>query len=167
MMDIKRHQRGLNISGKQIPNVGGGWNTSRYNCNQFIKRSRCVGIVFESQKAGHNKAYISQHNITDALTISLHNPTPTAAKDIVRYSAKYNLIKLGYYFSNKQFTENKDFAYHEQMLFENGDDINFDKLKNSNVKIDRNIVMKFVKEAFQNTEKINFDRLIKIIKELN
>ena len=53
------------------------------------------------------------------------------------------------------------------MLFENVDDINFDKLKNSNVKIDRNIVMKFVKEAFQNTEKINFDRLIKIIKELN
>ena len=62
-MEIKRHQRGLNVSGKQIPSVGGGWNTSRYNCNQFIKKSRCVGIVFESQKAGHNKAYIIQHNI--------------------------------------------------------------------------------------------------------
>lgn len=164
-MEIKRHQRGLNVSGKQIPSVGGGWNTSRYNCNQFIKKSRCVGIVFESQKAGHNKAYIIQHNITDALTVSLHNPTPTAAKDIVKYSAKYNIIKLGYYFSNKEFIENKDFDFHEKLLFESESSIECDKIKNSNVVINRNLVIRFVKDSFQNTEKIDFDKLIKIIKE--
>lgn len=164
-MEIKRHERGLNISGKQIPNVGGGWSASRYNCSQFIKKSRCIGIVFESQKAGHNKAYILEHRITDALTISLHNPSCHAAKDVVRYSTKYNIIKLGYYFTQQQFVEDKDFAYHEDLLFEKNNDLNFDKIKNSNVFINRDVVIKFIKDSFQNSEKIDFNKLIKIIKE--
>lgn len=164
-MNIQRHQRGLSISGKQIPNVGGGWNTSRYNCSQFIKRARCVGIIFESQRAGHNKAYINEHNITDSLTVSLHNPSCMAAKDIVRYVAKYNIIKLGYYFLNKEFIEDKNFAYHENLLFENNNNLDYDRIKNSNIVINRNIVMKFVKDSFQNSQKIDFNKLIKIIKE--
>lgn len=165
-MEIRRHQRGLNISGKQIPNVGGGWNTSRYNENQFIKKSRCVGVLFESQNAGHNKAYIIEHNITDAMTVSLHNPSCMAAKDVVRYSAKYNIIKLGYYFSKNEFVEGRDFAFHQDLLFEKNENLNIDKLKNSNVLIDRNVVMKFVKDSFQNTDKIDFQKLVKIIKEM-
>ena len=34
----------------------------------------------------------------------------------------------------------------------------------TNIKIDRNEVMKFVKNSFQNTEKIDFDMLLKIIR---
>lgn len=41
-VQIKRHEPCLNVSGKQIPNIGGGWNCSRYNENVFVKKSRCV-----------------------------------------------------------------------------------------------------------------------------
>lgn len=167
-MQIDRSNCILSITGKPIPNVGGGWVSSKYNINQFIKKSKNLGIIFVNQRSGHKKAQLIQHNITDALTVSLHNPTCHAAKDIVRYVTKYNIIKIAYTFTNFTFIENKNFKYHQDLLFEDNNDINFDKIKNTTFVIDRNYVINYVKQKFINTEKIEFENLFKqIIKGVN
>lgn len=164
---IQRHQPGLSVSGKPLPLIGGGWNVSRYNQNQFVKKTHCLGISYKHQNAGHNKAYVLQHNITDSLTISLHNPSCHAAKDIVRYATKYFIIKLAYYILDKPFVQNKDFAFHESLLFEGNDNLQIDFIKNTKYIIDRNFVIRYVKQSFQNTNKINFQKLKQAIKQRN
>ena len=158
-MDISRNTGRLQISGKIIPNIGGGWNGSKYNQNDFVSRARKIGIIFQTQRSGHWKACLKDDTISDPLTISLHNPTTQAAKDMVRYVTKYIIIKLGYDILNLVIQQNRDFKFHQDLLFENTDDINFDKIKNVNINIDRNCVIEYIKRCFLNNEKINLKKL--------
>lgn len=165
-MEISRNIGQLQISGKTIPNIGGGWSGSRYKQNDFVCRARKLGVVFQQQNSGHWKAYIKSDIISDPLTISLHNPSTQAAKDMIKYVTKYIIIKLGYCLKNLPFEQNKDFKYHQMLLFCNNNDNDFDEIKNTKLKIDRNKVIQYIKKCFLNNEKINFEKLkMNVVKE--
>lgn len=150
----------LNISGKIPPPIGGGWSSSNYNLNEFVKKSKSIGILFEKQNGGHFKAVTKDCRINDTLTINLHNPTTDGAKDIVRYVTKQNIIKLGYFLLNKPFEIGKKFSEHEDIIFFNDCNIEFDQLKELNKRINRKKVLEYVKLCFLLCDKFDFEYLI-------
>lgn len=150
----------LIISGKLLPNLGGGWSSSNYKVNEFVKKCNYIGLMFKNQNAGHFKAYPKDIFITDSLTISLHNPTTDAAKDIIRYMSKYYIIKLGYVLMNQEFVANKKFAEHEDILFQRTNDLETEVTKN-NIIIDRRFIIEYVKKCFFLTKKIDFNIIVK------
>lgn len=156
---INRTQDRLAVSGKRFPNIGGGWNCSRYNENDFISKSRKIGVIFQSKNSGHCKVLLKDAIITDPLIVSLHNTTTQAAKDIVRYVSKYMIIKIAYSLIGKEFQNNRDFFYHQNKLFENTDDLNYQYLREINKKINRNFVINYVKKCFIDGDKLNFQLL--------
>lgn len=153
-------QNSLNISGKLPPNIGGGWSSSNYKVNEFIKRARNIGIIFEKQNGGHYKAVARDYPVNDTLTISLHRPTTDGAKDMIRYMTKYNIIRLGYYISELSFDIGKKFSEHENKLFELNDNLDFDFLLRIDKKINRKKVLDYTKTCFLLCEKFDFQYLV-------
>lgn len=150
----------LNISGKMPPCIGGGWSSSNYKVNEFIKRARNIGVTFEKQNGGHYKAIAKDYPVNDTLTISLHRPTTDGAKDMIRYMTKYNIIKVGYHAVQKEFEIGKKFSEHEKELFELNNDLEFDYFLDINKKINRKKVLEYVKLCFLSCDKIDFKYLV-------
>lgn len=147
------------ISGKLLPNLGGGWSSSNYKLSEFVKKCHYIGLVLKPQNSGHFKAFPKDIFVTDSLTINLHNPTTDAAKDIVRYMSKYYVTKLGYDILNARFEENKKFSEHEDILFEKNNDLEIEKINNMSVIIDRRYIIEYIKQCFFLTKKVNFDKI--------
>jgi hypothetical protein len=119
-----------------------------------------LGVIFEKQNSGHWKATLKDFVISDPLTISLHNPATEAAKDLVRYVTKYYIIKIAALTLKINLDSNKDFKYYESICFDEYNDLNYDKLKNQNIFINRSVVIDYIKQCFLRNEKINIEQLL-------
>lgn len=156
-MQINRHNCVLSLSGKDIPNIGGGWKASQYDLKDFLQRSKKIGIIFQKINSGHTKALIKGNTINDSLVVSLHgNPKCEAAKDVIRFATKYYIILIAYMIANKPFNGGKSFDFYEKEIFDQKySDLNYDKLKNNNVLINRKNIIEYVKKQFLNKDSVD------------
>ena len=152
----------LRITGKRPPHTG-NLNRGKFHHTTVRQKLKSLDLIsLDNKVKSHSKMNCKSLKFAEGLSISFHQPTADGIKDILKYTTKITIIKIGYALLSESGEENKSFDQHESLLFNKDENLDFDILKKEAIIIDRNKVMNYVKQCFERDTKIDIAEAISL-----